>query len=208
MIRRLALVALVASCQPVPAAVIPTWSGAGPNACQERCPEDWAVAQLTQEEQVELAAVRATSPEPVPVMIEDGTVFTLMSYFEDGAPVAYRTWTVAALSEVETSRGWVMDGWSFVKLHACDNWAVVKHGERLRVLSQPSQVTPARIVTASTTWDPLTFPPLVPPITPRDPDVPCCVGPPDPPSPVPLPSAVWLILASLGALFLLRRRHV
>lgn len=208
MIRRLALVALVASCQPAPASVIPTWSGAGPNACRDRCPEEWAVSQLTQEEQAELAAVREAQPEPSLVMIEDGTVFTLMSYYEDGAPVAYRTWTVAALSEVETSQGWVMDGWSFVKLDACDNWAIVKHGEYLPVLGGSRQAS----LVSPPIWTPVTFEvPRTTDPTPWVPTTPCCiVNPPiDPPplSPVPLPASMWMLLAGLAGLAFWRKRH-
>ena len=205
MIRRLAFVALVASCQPAPAAVLETWSGAGPNACYGRCSLDWAETQLTADELAELRI--AQEQDPRLVLIDDGSVFTLMSYFKDGAPVAYRTWTVAVVGDFETAEGWVMDGWSFVRLNACDNWAIVKHGERFVVDVEPPWTPPETVWTPpEIVWTPPDDPrtPWTPPDTPWIP-----VYPPETPvdvPTVPVPPSIMMMLAAVGALVMRRRK--
>lgn len=200
----LLLLMLLAS--PATAATVATWSGAGPHACLGRCSQEWAVAQLSPAEREELEALMVQQPDPGLVIIEDGDVFSLMSYFKDGEPVAYRTMTVAALSSPETGVGWHLDGWSFVRLDACGNWAIVKHGERIPVLSYRPETPPSVSV-----W----YPPSTPPVwnpPPWEPPVVCCtviVPPPPPPptpAPVPLPVPALLLGGALASFALLRRR--
>jgi len=194
-----ALLALALLCQPASAAVIETWSGPGPNACRDRCTLEWAETQLTDDELAQLKAKQEEQPDPALFLVEDGTVFTLMSYFKDGKPIAYRTWTVAALTEFETAWGWDMGEWAFVRLDACGNWAIIKKGTTIPVLSVPKPIAPSVQVF------------LTPPVTPAPVD-PCCVivvppvDPVDPvdPSPVPIPLPGLLLLGALSCFAVLK----
>ena len=211
--------------QTAAAVSLSTWSGPGPNACRGNCSLDWAKEQLTNVELAELEAAMTAHPEPEPVIVDDGTVFSMMSYQKDGVPYAYRTYTVALLSDPETARGWHMAGWSFVQLDACDNWAIIKQGETGPTLAtapadpdQDSIFQPG----PTPTGDGITLSRGIPTSKPRlfagDPDgplpnPPLSPGPtdkpvsPDPviPVPVPLPASVLLMLAGLGSLNLARR---
>ena len=111
---------------PVDAALVSKWSGAGPNACQDRCEEAWAESLLTEDESKELKAVQATNSKPEYIPVFDGQIFSLMTYYKGGKPIGYRTTTVAVVNYVTGSHGWQMKGWAFVKLEACKNWAIVR----------------------------------------------------------------------------------
>lgn len=207
---------LMFSCASVQATTVDTWSGAGPNACMGVCTQEWAMEQLTDEERDELRKVMEEQPEPQRISIQDGDVFSLMSYQKDGEPVAYRTSTIAALTEPEYASGWHLDGWSFVRLDACQNWAIVRHGESVPVYStgtnppfsptrpsvpfypiSPPTVTPPPVVV----WPPVG--PPTPPVPPVGPPVPPPSDPPSPPPPippVPLPAPILLLASACGAL--------
>ncbi|MCU9837800.1 hypothetical protein OEZ49_08480 [Ruegeria sp. WL0004] len=128
------------------ASPLPRWSGAGPNACRGACSQEWAIGQLNEAERAELAAARIAAPDPQPFVVENGDVFTMMSYQKKGRPVAYRTYTVADLGEPELAHGWSMNGWSFVRLEACGNWAIVNQNAQGPAFSPPlpvaAQITP------------------------------------------------------------------
>lgn len=111
-------------------ATLDTWSGAGPNACYDRCSMEWAIGELTQDERdALLVAMEATNGEAQPYLVQDGDVFDLMTYHDGEGPVAYRTYTVAVLNGMEAAQGWdIGNGRWFVKLEACDNWAIVRRG--------------------------------------------------------------------------------
>lgn len=207
MIWRLLLLAFLSACQPAYAAKVDTWSGAGPHACLGRCSLEWAETLLTEDEIAQLEAVRARQPEPEFIPVDNGTVFSLMSYFE-GKPIGYRTTTVAVLDHVEESWGWQMDGWAFVRLDACGNWAIIR-GDWTRAMqpvtyADASPGAPQRLEGLSVV--PVVWPTPVGP----DPWTPvCCVVPPpvEPPpvSPVPLPLPGVLLGAAIAALLILRR---
>ena len=116
---------VTALASPLYAAPLATWSGAGPNACHGRCSLEWAATVLTPSEHEQLVAAMADQPEPALLYIQDGAVFSLSTYFKDGAPHAYRTTTVAVLDKPEPAMGWELDGWTFAKLQACDNWTII-----------------------------------------------------------------------------------
>lgn len=116
---------IIALASPLHAAPISTWSGAGPNACHGRCSLEWAVTVLTPSEHEQLVAAMIDQPDPVPLFVHDGAVFSLSTYFKDGAPHAYRTTTIAVLDEPEPAMGWELDGWTFARLQACDNWTII-----------------------------------------------------------------------------------
>lgn len=190
---------------PAAAATVHTWSGAGPHACRDACSQEWAIEQLSPAERAQLEEAMRDHPEPEAIAVSDGDVFTLMSYAPDGEPVAYRTTTVAALDHVEWADGWVLDGWSFVKLRACGNWAIIAHGQSIPVMSYQPAATPPVVVVPPRPWTP-----WVPPSTPvpwNPPVEPCCVTPEPPPvAPVPLPAPVLLLAGAFASLTLLRRR--
>lgn len=216
---RFAIFALLTACgggHPAYSATVETWSGAGPHACRDRCSLEWAETLLTKDERAQLQAVQSGQPAPEMIAVPNGTVFTLMSYYKDGAPIGYRTTTVAVLDHDEYSWGWQMDGWAFVKLVACGNWAIVRgHVEEPIVYVEApfSQPRSASILT----WTPVDWPtPIGPtPWTPTEPPVccapppPCCVVPPPlPPSPVPVPASAVLLASAIAALTVIRRKGI
>lgn len=116
------LVAASAAASPVA-----TWSGAGPNACNGRCDQTWAETHLTDEQRTQLYAVMRYQPVPEPLWVEDGAYMPLMTYWLDGSPRAVHGSTVAVLTGPERAIGWQMNGWTFARLDACQNWAVIKY---------------------------------------------------------------------------------
>lgn len=110
----------------VPACADAVWSGAGPNACAHRCGEAWAESYLSAGQVAELRVAQKAHPAPSAIQIEDGEVFTFMTYFRDGQPRAYWTTTVAELAQPAGAQGWVVGTWAWVQLDACSNWAVVE----------------------------------------------------------------------------------
>lgn len=197
-----------------------TWSGPGPYACHGQCDMEWAMNQLTEEERAELAEVMKNQPEPGHVAFYDGDVFTMMSYYRDGQAYATRHPTVARLDAPEASTGWVVGDWAFVKINACQNWAVLRRpivsqepiqetlfhetftsslvgmtsynfgGESFSISSNDDEYT---IINTDCDCEPET------PTTPDIPDTPDV-------APIPLPASVMFLLAGLGFLGLLRFR--
>lgn len=201
MTRSLLLALALGTCAPAHAATIDTWSGAGPNACHGTCDLEWFRGTLTPEEQAALQEAIDAQPEPGPIMVQDGDVFSVMSYQEDGQPVSYRTSTVAALHSPTYGEGWVLDGYTVVKLADCQNWAIIVHGQHVPVFSAPPAYIPS-------------MPPVFDPAPPADdPWEPCCVTytPPETPQnptppAIPLPAPLVLMLTALGSLGLLSWR--
>ena len=103
---------------------VATWSSAGSNPCDGRCDIEWAETYLTEQELKELTAYRELNSEPYTIFVDDGAVFTLMTYYKDG-PIAYRTTTIADLQFPETATGWIVGDWAWIQLYACDNWAIL-----------------------------------------------------------------------------------
>lgn len=200
--RSLALLLLVASCgEPTFATSVDTWSGAGPHACRDRCSLSWAMSQLSEEERAEFEAVRSASRVVEYIPVVDGTAFSFMSYYKEGAARGYRTTTVAVLDHEEASWGWQMDGWAFVQLEACGNWAIIRNAwaippattEYLPSQPQPLEGLSGFLVDGPTTggggWEP-----------------PCCDVVP-PPAAIPAPNAGLLLLSALGGLIFWRKKH-
>jgi hypothetical protein len=207
-----AFIALLASVVDGQSAPIPTWSGPTEYACDGRCSQDWAETQLTDEERAELAFAKARRPEPSLVEVNPGDLFGLQTFYRDDEPMSSRTLTVAAI--YDTAWGWRMDGWSWVKLDACQNWTKVLHTP----MASEAIYDPREWANASTTFtavtasisgpDPWVGPkrwpreifvfdpePTFDPIKPK----------PVPPAPVPLPAAAWLMLAGIGALVAVKK---
>lgn len=220
----LALTAALLS-QPAGAAVVHTWSGATENACRDRCPQDWAEAQLTQDELAQLRAEQKIHPDAYRIEVRDGDVFDLMTYFKAGKPQAYRTTTIARLDSPERAEGWDMGDWSFVKLEACTNWAILRKlnigaagssfgtDSLVPVQTMPALFAAAFIPSASgggggSSWTHGGGTDWPSPITPTPSDCPACTPvPPCPPiSAVPLPATALLLLTALAGLFLVKRR--
>jgi len=194
-------------------ATVETWLGAGPRACNGRCSQEWAEAQLTDTERTELRDKQSRQPDPQLIIIEDGAVFSLMSYYDE-RPVAYRSTTVAVLDHIEYAFGWQLDGWAFVKLEACSNWAIVATNQHV-----PSELTfmpqkPWEII-VQLNPTPLSIPPLSNP--PGWPPEICCftahqpeaelkeIHAPLATAPVPLP--LILLASALGSLVLAKTRQ-
>ncbi len=181
------------------ASITETWSGAGPTPCLNRCSLEWAETLLTKEEMAELEAVRAQQPDPEYISVDDGTTFSLMTYYKE-RPIGYRTTTLAVLDQQEGSFGWQMDGWAFVRLEACGNWSIIRGRVQpaLTYAYVPSQPSSAAFLPVVTVFTPTTVTtrPWTPDVTP-DP-----VGP----SPVPLPASIWMLLAALTGLAYMRQR--
>ncbi|HEY7823749.1 MAG TPA: hypothetical protein VIG24_12985 [Acidimicrobiia bacterium] len=195
---------------PAQAAYLHTWDGPGPNACDGRCSFEWARTQLSPSETQQLEALLAEQPDPGPVVVNRGDAFALMSYYKDGAPVAYRSALVSGIDTV--AQGWVVGDWAFVQLHECSNWAVVRRDQNVPLPGAP-------VPTYYTSSPPVFFPPLYPPvfwepptyIPPTwEPPTDVCCGPTLPPEPpempaVPLPASILLLVGALASLLLWRR---
>ena len=112
---------------PAAASPVAPWSGAGPNACNGRCTRTWAETLLTDAQRTQLHDAMQHQPFPETLWVEDGDYMPLMTYWRDGAPHAVHGGTVAVLDEPERAIGWRMSGWTFARLDACKNWAVISH---------------------------------------------------------------------------------
>ncbi len=203
MIRAIAL-CLLAS--PAAASTAHVWSGPGPNACIDRCTEQWGKSELSDAQRAELAEVQARNPLPQYLPIEDGDYIPLMAYFKDRA-IMDRHGTIAVLGEPESAWGWQMRGWRFVKIDACGNWAVVidRAAKPLPAVAPVVPRTAPVLRTSSVQlsrgggWATRTvLPPVGPPVTPPVPS--------PGPSPVPLPATGLLLLLALGLMKSLNRR--
>lgn len=188
---------------PVAAYQVDIWTGAGPNACRSACSLEWALTRLTAQERALVEAAMIAQPFAEPLAVPDGAVFTMMSYQKNGQPIAYRRTTIAVLDQPELAYGWVLDGFAFVRLEACGNWAIL-------IYDQPPEPKPR--------WTP-----------PKDDDCRQCrwawfpfgggggggddprppgQPPENPPvTPIPLPATVWALLASMLAVLMVRRRR-
>lgn len=210
---------LVFGTLPARSSPMETWSGAGPNACHGRCDLEWAMTLLTDDEHAELAAVMVEQLQPADMLVPDGAVFSLATYYRDGEARGYRTHTVAVLDEPEPAVGWQMDGWSFVKLDDCSNWTIVTD-QVVPTAGLPAvTTTPVELYRATPQRPristPVTTIPVQPPTITWEPPVLVVYDPPviippvidtPTPSPVPLPATVWMLLASMGALVAFKRR--
>ena len=203
------------------------WSGPTSRACNGRCDQAWAETQLTGRELAQLRAVQATQPAPAQMTFESGTVFSLMTYHDGTSPIASRATTVASLDGPETAVGWQMNGWAFVRIDACQNWAVIQTGQQAG-----SDVVADTLegggggqgggsgygggngsggAGGSVVLVTLGLPddPTPEPETPVNPSTPPTYPPVDPeietPAPVPLPAAGWLLIAGIVTLVLRRK---
>lgn len=207
--------------QPVAAATVPHWSGATENACQGRCPQDWAESQLTKDELAALHAEQQRNPAPYRIQVRDGDVFDLMTYYKNGEPKAYRTSTVARLDAPEGAEGWDMGGWAWVKLDACQNWAILRKvnvgtgtsagvDSLLPVETMPALFAAAFIPasnSAGSSWTGGGGTDWPSPVV-TTPDCTACIPvPPCPPiSAVPVPATALLLLTALAGLIWAKRK--
>ncbi|SMY07583.1 hypothetical protein [Flavimaricola marinus] len=120
----IALAPLLLSTSGVFAAPASVWDGPGPRACMGRCSVEWAMSHLSEERQAAVAAAMEEAPMGYSIPITDGATFSMMSYY-DQEPRADMRSTVAALDAPEPATGWQFDGWAFVKIAGCQNWAVL-----------------------------------------------------------------------------------
>jgi len=181
-----------------------TWSGPGPNACNldgngghTYCPDDWAMAQLTDAQREELSLQMQLHPEGRVFLVNDGDVFAAIAYQRDGEPYMQRS-TIARLTEPEIALGWQMDGWSFGRLIICGNPIRIDHAVRVPVqVAWPDAwerpVQPPAMAARTSTPTPCL---ICTTRTPHDPETPH--EPHDPPAPViPLPASMWMLLAAI-----------
>lgn len=215
MIRTAAVLLALAS--PAAAATVVTWSGPGPNACNtegDHCSLEWARQQLSVKQQAEFSLARKRNPLPQYLPIYDGDVIPLMAYAKGGVPHMDRRGTLATIDAPESAWGWQMDGWTFVRIDACGNWAVVVTGKAKRLADASLVLAAGTVIPRGGLGSggggfggggggagggtppicivclPVVIPPvIVPPIE------------PPPPAPIPLPATGWLLLLALGFLF-------
>ena len=116
---------IMLAASPVAGSPVAVWSGAGPNACNGRCTQAWAETLLTDAQRAELRDVMQHQPLPEAVWVEDGAYMPVMTYWRDGNPHGVRGSTVAVLDRPEHAIGWQMSDWTFARLDACRNWAVI-----------------------------------------------------------------------------------
>jgi hypothetical protein len=130
-----------------PAAV---WTGPGQMACRGQCSLGWALSFLDIEQREAIKEAMMASPLGHSIPIRDGTVFSMMSYFDEVAQADMRT-TVAVLDADEPAVGWQFDGWSFVQITGCLNWAVVSHVPAISIGNQqfPARQQPETVTTRS-----------------------------------------------------------
>lgn len=118
--------AIIFLAAPAGAAPMAAWYGAGPYACDGRCSLDWAVSTLPADQQAEVRRAIAASPTPGFVAVQPDAYITHMAYFRDGAPHMDTRGTVVVSDEAKPAWGWVIDGYAFVKIDECQNWALVQ----------------------------------------------------------------------------------
>lgn len=156
---------------PVSAATLASWHGPGDRACHGRCDVEWAMSLLPEERRKQVAAAMKSDPDGQSLPVENGDFIPLMSYFYQDAARMDRRGTVAVLDAPEPAFGWQFDGWSFVKIVGCQNWAVVNEenlplgGSGTDVIPSPqirvgdvgsSSLFPYTPTTTGTTWPDLT----------------------------------------------------
>ncbi|MEM1314289.1 MAG: hypothetical protein AAGI51_07035 [Pseudomonadota bacterium] len=154
---RFALFAAMLMAGAAEAATVAVWRGAGPNACHGACPLEWAVDQLPEEQRRQvLEAMEAGGARPI--LVHRGDVFEFMTYQIDGSPRVDRRRTVAGMDSPARAWGWRFDGWSFVMLEECANWAPVVHAERVAPPRTPAAPVAAPAASAPIV---LAVPPLI-----------------------------------------------
>ncbi|MFV0386525.1 hypothetical protein [Paracoccus sp. (in: a-proteobacteria)] len=121
----LAALAVTGLASPSDAAPAARWSGAGIHACDGRCGMDWAIGQLPAGVRAQLRAAIAAHPEPSYIPVHDGDVISHMAYWRDGAARMDARGTVVERDVPAAAWGWRIDGYAFVKLGECQNWALV-----------------------------------------------------------------------------------
>lgn len=215
----------------VEGAEVARWSGAGPYACnstaEAACPRDWALSQLPPAVAAQVRAAIAERPEPLYAPILPGDVISHMAYYKDGEPRMDTRGTIVDRDDPATAWGWVVNGYSFVRIDECANWALVKDGIAYPTAEYPAVAVPAAPapVIYGGTPRPSSTPIFgstgtAPPWGYDYPGVNCCVssrpdpGPnPDPTPPenttppvVPLPASGWALLIALVGMAALKKR--
>lgn len=173
--------------------------------CAGVCTLEWAAAEF-----------EVPMGEPVRMTIPAGTTIVKMSYGKDGQP--YWMSDSAVFSEDQPGQGYQIEGTDYwmVQIDECQNWAVVmlpSYGMTLP--GQPSIWTvsapPPGYRPPGEPWTPpvvgCLFGCTPPPCRGCEPPPDCETGCEPPPSAVPLPAAVWSLLAGLTALGLVKVRR-
>lgn len=161
-IMAIALAPLISVSGVVMAAPVPVWTGPGPKACMGRCSMDWAMAQLSPARQAAVAEAMAADALGYSIPVTNGATFEMMSYFDE-QPHADMRHTVAALNAVEPATGWQFDGWAFVKIAGCQNWAVLVDAPPVMAASgAPAQPTAPATPAAAAGATPSSVTPLGP----------------------------------------------
>ena len=188
---------------PAIAATLALWTGPGDRACLGRCPMEWALGQLAPGTRA--AVVEAMAREPRPLVIRDGDVLGLMTYYH-GGPLAQHG-AVAVLDAPEAATGWCVRVGCFVQVHACENWAFVLHTNM--AAGGLSSAGPAHLPGGAAV--------AMPPALygrergfSRGSTLPELAGPSGPAPfqevpPVPLPAPLWLLLTGMAALWWVKR---
>ena len=215
---------LVALAIPAQAALVSTWTGPGPHACNlwGDCPLPWAMAQaravMPPEVHDQIATQIATNRDGEPMQIVDGQTLVMNSFGGKSGPVAELRPIIADLTAPEPGHGWSARDdtgrvWRLVLVHGCGNWQVAVGQPRTTIAAAVNTVSPAYIArpgrTAAVNAHSF-FRAARPGYT-----VPATKPLPIPP--IPLPGSAWLLLAALVAVilatkcgrlrYLLRRPH-
>ena len=200
MMRVALTLATLAFCTPANAALVSTWTGPGPHACNlwGGCPLPWAMAQardvMPPEVHDQIATQIAANHDGEPMQIVDGQSLVMNSFGGPRGPVAEIRPIIADLTAPEPGHGWsARDNtgrvWRLINVHGCGNWQVAVGQPRTTIAAVGGTVArPGRTATVNV---PTVFRTARPGYT---------LPAPEPIPPIPLPGSAWMLLAALVTL--------
>ena len=189
---------------PAQAALVSTWTGPGPHACNlwGGCPLPWAMAQaravMPPEVHDQIATQIAANHDGEPMQIVDGQSLVMNSFGGPSGPVAEIRPIIADLTAPEPGHGWSARDdtgrvWRLVNVRGCGNWQVAVGQPRTTIAAVGGTVArPSRTATVNVHSF---FRAARPGYT---------LPAPEPIPPIPLPGSAWMLLAALVVLLRIR----